>query len=328
VTDVSVIIPARNEEFLQRTINSVLKKARADTEVIVVLDGYIPDPPIIGHPKVKLVSYPSLAIGQRAAVNAGVDRSDAKFIMKLDAHCDVDKGFDVKLMENCEEDWTVLPRMYVLDAFHWVCLKCGREYPQGPTKVDCDKCGRKKFNKRIVWKRKKRKRSDYMWFDTAMRIKYFDSPSLRPHGEVVDVKKRCHHRKRDWAQGDVTDVMCGLGACFFMHRERFWELEGMDEAHGGWGQMAVEVACKAWLSGGRHVVNKGTWFAHLPRTQPGFAFPYPLTGIEQERAREYSRDLWTNNKWHKQKYDLEWLIDRFSPLPDWEKQGGYDGVSN
>jgi hypothetical protein len=30
--------------------------------------------------------------------------SEAKFIMKLDAHCAVDKGFDVKLAEDCEYD--------------------------------------------------------------------------------------------------------------------------------------------------------------------------------------------------------------------------------
>ena len=48
--DLSVIIAARNEEFLPNTISSVLSASTADTEVIVVLDGYTPDPPIGASP--------------------------------------------------------------------------------------------------------------------------------------------------------------------------------------------------------------------------------------------------------------------------------------
>jgi len=43
--DLSVVIPARKEMFLQRTIESVLSNIEADTEVIAVCDGYWPDPP-------------------------------------------------------------------------------------------------------------------------------------------------------------------------------------------------------------------------------------------------------------------------------------------
>jgi len=39
------------------------------------------------------------------------------------------------------------------------------------------------------------------------------------------------------------------------------ELEGLDERHGFWGQFGTEISCKSWLSGGRQVVNKKTWFA-------------------------------------------------------------------
>jgi hypothetical protein len=110
--------------------------------------------------------------------------------------------------------------------------------------------------------------------------------------------------------------MSSVGACFFMHRERFFELDGLDEAHGFWGQFGTEVACKSWLSGGRQVVNKRTWFAHMFRVGK-LKFPYPLSGEAQERARIYSRDLWLNNKWSKQTRPLQWLIDKFAPVPDW-----------
>jgi len=48
-------------------------------------------------------------------------------------------------------------------------------------------------------------------------------------------------------------------------------------------------------------------------------FPYKMSGNDQERAKKYSRDLWLNNKWPKQIHKLEWLVDRFKPVPDWHK---------
>ena len=69
--DLSVIIPARNEMFLQRTINCVLDSVKANTEVIVMLDGYWPDPPIVDRKNLVVVHFPK-SIGQRAATNAGV----------------------------------------------------------------------------------------------------------------------------------------------------------------------------------------------------------------------------------------------------------------
>ena len=95
----------------------------------------------------------------------------------------------------------------------------------------------------------------------------------------------------------------------------------MDEAHGSWGQMGVELACKSWLSGGRQVVNKKTWFAHMFRTQGGdFGFPYELRGRDVEVARKHSRNLWIKDKWPKAKHKFQWLIDKFSPIPDWHTQ--------
>jgi len=317
--DLSVIIPARNEEFLAITIDNVMDNARADTEVIAVADGCWPEPVVRDRPGVRLIHHTE-SIGQRAATNEAAKLSRAKYVMKLDAHCAVDEGFDVKLMEHCEPDWTVVPRMYALDAFHWVCRTCGKEYDQGPPRKTCDKCGPAEFERKLVWKKKNRKRTDYMWFDDTLRIRYFDKPNLAMFGDVADLKERCSHKKRDWARDDITDVMCCIGACWFQTRDRYWELGGLDEGHGSWGQVAVELACKAWLSGGRHVINKKTWFAHLSRTQKGFSWPYPMSHKAQEYARAYSRDMWLNDKWSKAVRPLSWLVDKFGPLPGWEKE--------
>ena len=105
-----------------------------------------------------------------------------------------------------------------------------------------------------------------------------------------------------------------LGACFFLDREWFWELGGCDEGHGSWGQQGVEMSCKAWLSGGRAICNKKTWFSHMFRTQGGdFSFPYPLEGSAQERARAYSQDYWRNGRFPNAVHDLDWLVKKFNP---------------
>jgi hypothetical protein len=109
-----------------------------------------------------------------------------------------------------------------------------------------------------------------------------------------------------------------IGACFFMHRDRYWELDGLDEKHGSWGQVGTEVACKAWLSGGKLLTSKKTWFSHMFRTNSkGFSFPYEITGKDISKARRYSRYLWLEGNWPKAKYPLSWLVDKFKPVPDW-----------
>lgn len=300
--DLSVLIPARNEMFLARTIEDILKHRYCATEVIAVCDGCWPDPPVVDHPDVTLIYYPE-SIGQRAATNQAASLSKAKYIMKCDAHCSFDKGFDRKLIDDCEYDWTVIPRMYNFHVFDWKCADCGNRIYQGPEPEKCEKCGsQKKQEMVIVWKPRRKRLTMYWRFDENMHFQYWGA-----------------YKNRQESKGQIVDVMSSIGACWFMHRERYWDLGGLDENHGSWGQMGTEIACKSWLSGGRHVVNKRTWFAHMFRTQSGFKFPYPLSNDQVKKARQYSNDLWKNNKWPGQKHNIQWLIDKFDP-PDWPKQ--------
>lgn len=312
--DLSVLIPTRNEIWLAKTIEDILKNSQAETEIIAVCDGAWPDPPVNDHPRVNLI-YHSEPIGQRAATNEAARLSQAKFVMKCDAHCAFDKDFDTKLMTDCDYDWTVVPRMYTLHTYNWKCQSCGDETYQGPEPATCGKCKGDQFERVMVWQPNRSKKSDYMWFDTDMRFAYFDKNHLRDYGDDTHALKRKYdHKYREWGRGDITDQMCAIGACWMMHRERFWDLGGVDEKHGSWGQMGVEIACKSWLSGGRQMVNKKTWFAHLYRRSPD----YKLSGRQVEGARDYSRKLWKGNSWPKAKHPLSWLIDRFSPLPGWD----------
>ncbi len=288
----SIIIPARNEEFLSRTVEDILFNIEGDTEVIVILDGEWANPPLSQHPKLNVVYLPE-SIGQRAATNLGVKLSKTKYIMKVDAHCAFDKGFDVKMMQAFEEvgdDVTMVPVMRNLHVFDWVCKNGHRRY-QGPSGV-CTECS-EETTKDIVWIAKSSPQSTSYRFDRNLKFQYF--------GE--------YKNKQD---GDFVESMSLQGSCFMLTRERYWKLNICDEGFGSWGSQGAEVAIKTWLSGGRVICNKRTWYAHLFRTQGGdFSFPYPLSQSAVDRAREYSKKLFLNS-------NIEWLINKFSP-PDWKK---------
>lgn len=300
--DLSVLIPSRNEMFLAKTIENILSNLEGNTEIIAVCDGSWPDPPIQDDPRVTLVYVPK-PIGQRAATNEAAKLSRATFVMKCDAHCSFDKGFDVKLMADIQHDWTIVPRMYNLHGFDWVCNKCGDRRYQGPTPTSCPKCDNKSdFRRDVLWKEKRNPTNDAMRFDSDLHFQYWGD-----------------YKKRPEAQPDIAPLMSFIGACWFMYRDRYWELDGLDEEHGSWGQVGTEVACKTWLSGGQLLVNKKTWFAHMFRTQGGdFSFPYPNPGIKKARAR--SRHLWVDGSWPKAKYPLSWLLEKFWPVPGWTEE--------
>src|SRR3990167_11330493 len=91
--DLTILIPANTEEFLKNTVEDILKNIEADTEINVVLDGKWADPPLAQHERLNVI-YVHESIGQRAAQNLACRLSRAKYVMKMDAHCSVDKGFD------------------------------------------------------------------------------------------------------------------------------------------------------------------------------------------------------------------------------------------
>ena len=301
--ELSILIPCRNEMFLRRTIESILANIRGDTEIIAVLDGAWADPPIEDHPRVTLIHH-SVSIGQRAATNEAARVSQAKFVMKMDAHCAVDEGFDVKMMADCEYDMTIVPRLYNLHAFDWECNKCKDLRYQGPTPINCPKCDNTtEFNRIMRWMPRLNRLSDFMRFDNNLVFQYWRDFKKRPE-----------------ARAEIAPLMSSLGACWMMHRDRYWELGGMDEKTGSWGQMGTEIACKTWLSGGQQVVNKKTWYSHMFRTQGGdFGFPYHISGKDQDKARQYSRWLWEGNNWPKAIHPLSWLVEKFWPVLGWEQ---------
>jgi len=303
MTDLSIIIPARNEMFLARTIEDILAHIECDTEIITVLDGQWADPVIPQHERVTVIYHPE-SIGQRAACNEAARISQAKYIMKVDAHCSFAQGFDRILMEDMQPDWTVVPTMRNLWAFDWKCVKCGKRTYQGPTPTSCKDCDNTtNFIRRMVWKAKDNPQSNAYCFDSEPHFQYFKEFSKRPEGK-----------------GDLTETMSLQGSCFMLTREKYHELNICDEAFGSWGSQGIEVAVKTWLSGGRVIVNHKTYYAHMFRTQGGdFGFPYHMPKSKVDEAKSRMRDMLYGNKLPHQVRPLSWLIEKFWPVPGWEE---------
>ena len=135
----SVIIPSRNEKYLKQTTLDLLKKATGNIEIIAVLDGSWTD--IIEDKRVHYIHFTE-SQGMRGAINAGVAVSKGKYLMKTDGHCMFDKGFDEKLIKDCEKNWIVIPRRYALDVHNWqIEDRTDNKYPIDVMKLDSNLCG-------------------------------------------------------------------------------------------------------------------------------------------------------------------------------------------
>jgi len=307
--ELSILIPSRNEMFLARTIEDILKTSEADTEVIAVLDGEWADPPVPQDDRVTLIYVPE-AIGQRAGTNLAAKLSKAKYVMKVDAHCSFDQGFDKKMIEFMEkvgDDVTSVPIMRNLWAFDWKCYHCGWKKYQGPTPEKCEQCGKKdKIRKKMMWVGKHNPQSVSYCFDSAPHFQYFEDWK---HREPFTTDKK---------EKGYTTTMSLQGSCFMATREKYWDLKLCDEELGNWGNQGIELACKTWLSGGRVLVNHGTWYAHMFRTQGGdFGFPYHISGNEVQRTKNKVKDMLWDMKFDNQIHPVSWLVRKFAPVKGW-----------
>lgn len=299
MSDLSILIPARNEEFLKRTVEDILQHVELDTEVIVVLDGKWAEPALPQYDRLKVIYVPE-SIGQRAATNLACRLSKAKYVMKCDAHCAFDQGFDRKMIEKMQDDYTMIPVMRNLHAFDWVC-ECGqRKYQDKGSLCVCGKT----MTKDMIWNPKKRPESKAYCFDPEPHFQY--------HNEFT---------KRPGYGGELTESMSIQGSCFLLTRKKYWELNICDESLGSWGSQGIEVACKTWLSGGRVIVNHNTWYAHMFRTKQAndFGFPYPISGMQTEHAKKTVLTQFKNGTWPLQKKNVSWLVEKFTP-PHWKPE--------
>lgn len=274
----SVIIPSRNEQFLPNTIDDLLAKARGEIQIIAILDGYWPAHKLIEDPRVIFIHH-GKSKGMRRSINEAVAISKGTHIMKTDAHCLFGEGFDLILKADCAPDWVVIPRRKRLDAENW-CI-------QDVKKPDVD----------------------YEFLSFPDNPADFGGPGL--NGRIWT--ERAVERKDIM----IDDNLSFQGSAWFMPRPYFDKLELMDEANYGtfWNE-AQEIGFKAWLSGGRVVINKNTYYAHLHKGKT-YGRGYDLDYSQLPIGATYTKKWIVNEAWNKQTLPFEWLIEKFMPMPGW-----------
>jgi len=275
---VSVIIPARNEIFLDKTVEDILTKAEGEIEVIAVVDGYWPTPQLKDDDRL-IVLHRGQGMGMRASINSAAAIAKGKYLMKSDAHCLFAPGFDKVLTEDCDDNWIVIPRRMRLDAENW----CIEESSKHKPPIDYE---------------------------------YLSSPGHQgAKGNKWDARTLERMDKPEYL---IDENLTFQGSCWFMtknHYDNF--LHGMsEEGYGTFVREAQEIGLKTWLGGGKVMTNKKTWYAHLHKG-PKYGRMYFIDKRQIEKGNAYCDDFWFNNRWKEAKHDLAWLIERFMPVPSW-----------
>src|ERR1044072_2746060 len=276
---VSVIIPSRSEKFLRPTVNEVLTKCAGDVEAVVILDGGAwPDPPLPEDERLVVIRRTE-SRGMRPAINDGVAASSGDFIFKLDAHCLLAEGYDVALQEGCDEKTIIIPRRKRLDATNWCIQDCG--------KPDVD----------------------YEFVSFPDNPADFGGPGL--NGRIWT------NRVLERMDIPFDENLSFQGSGWFMRKSYFNFLELMDtENYGPFWNEAQEAGFKSWLSGGRVMTNKKTWYAHLHKGKE-HGRGYHLNSEWLTRGATFTKRWIQNAAWDKQTLPFHWLIEKFWPIPNW-----------
>jgi glycosyltransferase involved in cell wall biosynthesis len=116
----------------------------------------------------------------------------------------------------------------------------------------------------------------------------------------------------------IDDQMCIHGSMWLMPLDHFRSRIGLyDNRFGSFAGEPEEIEMKTWLGGGRVIINKKTWYAHLHTVMRDKGYVFPQKEVQDRR--ELMTRYWTTNKWEGRIYDFDWLIEKFWGLPNWPK---------
>lgn len=110
---ISVILPVRNEPYLNKTIESLYETA-SNIEVIVILDGALQ--PVDKRAKVITYSEPQ---GRRVAINDAARIARGKHLFILDAHCLMSNDWVEKMVAASEPNAIVISSIQDIDPETW-----------------------------------------------------------------------------------------------------------------------------------------------------------------------------------------------------------------
>jgi hypothetical protein len=94
----SVLIPSRQEPYLEKTIKDIHEHAETDIEVFALEDD---------------------GRGQRALTNELARQATGDYVMKCDAHCSFASGFDTALLSEIDDRTILAPLLMPLDGPTW-----------------------------------------------------------------------------------------------------------------------------------------------------------------------------------------------------------------
>lgn len=280
----SIIIPARNEDYECQPGVSVLARTVQDiyekaTGNFEVLVGFDGPPfqELPDYPNLKVVKLPQVA-GIKTVINALAAMATGKYLYKTDAHCSFGPGFDEILQEDMEEDWIVTPRFYVLNPANWE------------------------------------------WQDERFYDYFFLScPFTDPKGLRFKAGGHWPERTAERLETLIDETPQIHGSGWFVSRDYFFNTLGgfpnIDPS--GHAQEPIWLALKNWLAGGKVMVNKKTWYAHMHQdgNKRGFSMSRGQVALSYKLAAEY----WLGDKWHEKKHNFAWFVKKFMPMPTWPK---------
>jgi glycosyltransferase involved in cell wall biosynthesis len=277
---VSVIVPSRNERFLPQTVADLLAKARGDVELIVVLDGYWPDPPLPDDPRLKLL-HRGAPLGMRPAINAAARVATGEYLLKCDAHTMWAEGYDLQLKADYQDaGWILVPRRYALDPEAWAFDTSNAKYP-----------------------------IDYHYLSNPQSMPSNSTPGL--HGTAWTARREARQAI------ELDEEMTSQGSGWFMSRRHWDWLGDLDVAsYGNFVHEFQELGLKTWLGGGAVMVTKRTWYAHLYKGSR-YGRGYALGPTGHREGTQFCTDFWMADLWTRRAHDLRWLIEKFAPVPTW-----------
>lgn len=289
---VSILIPSRNEKWLKNTLDNIYENATGDFEVIVGFNGKT-DYPLQGdYPNLTLI-YESQDIGLKPMINKLANLATGKYIYKSDAHCAFGEGFDEILQENMEENWVVTPRFKIIKDDWSIQTRDGEEEFYDYFYLSCPFTDPKglRFKAGGHWKERTFERNPNP----------FLTQTVSPTNEIPEI--------------DETPQIHGSG--WFVKRDYFFNiLGGFPETDPfGHAQEPIWLALKNWLIGGKLMVNKKTWYAHLHQDSKDRGYPEDRSHTEKTYNDTASHFLL--NKEPNLVHDFDWFVEKFYPMPTW-----------
>lgn len=246
----SIIIPARNEKHLIRTIDNVFAMARNPVEVIVVLDGWYFEPDekhsqaecdelkriyetVLQDKRIRTINN-NRPVGQRVAINTSFSIASGDWLMKIDGHSILSPGFD-EVVESSDTNALNVPTVCRIDEGGWYC------------------------------------KYDAMYSHAIIQ---------KPEGPDSLKSKRI---KTVWKETEIEQAtMSFLGMTFWCHKD-LWPHIKHENHLGGWGYCGTELSLKAWLRGYSVKVTSRVLCGHLFRAK----FPYYAGLFEMSKTHDW-----------------------------------------